>query len=449
MKPRLAEIDRFLKTLDGARNDDELRRLFGTYQASYDTDLPDDPDSPEYRDRQFKLYVHLHGREYSTQYEHTPFDVATIARAPFPYSTGSWRTVGNQLIAIGYLIKAMELPKGARILEFGPGWGNTTIALGRMGYDVTAVDIEQNFVELIRERSKMESGHNVTVNPGDFLSIESVDQPYDAILFFECFHHCADHQRLIAGFDKALKPEGLICFAAEPITRDFPVPWGLRMDGESLWAIRKNGWLELGFNLDYFERTMARHGWRLTQQVSRDSPWASVLIARRASEAIGRWNFRDGALRSIIGVFTDSGVHADGRAGYLMHGPYVAIARGRYVVQVFLDTSGPKSGTVELDVASDSGQTVHAVRRIKLDGDQSVLDLPFELTGAVPDLEIRIRSEVQTRVGLTGARLIGDPHPAVSQTSSARFNDGGRSGRWRRSAANGLDRLADRLRAGA
>jgi protein-L-isoaspartate O-methyltransferase len=344
MKPHLDDIDLFLKTLETARDDDELRRLFETYQARYASDLPKDPDSDAYRDRQFELYEHLYGKPYSTEHEHTPFDVATIARTPFPYSTGSSLTVGNQLIAIGYLIKAMALPKGARILEFGPGWGNTTIALGRMGYEVTAVDIEPNFVELLRLRARAEGAPGVSVQLGDFLSIKPGDRPYDAILFFECFHHCADHLQMIAGFDQLLSQQGLVCFAGEPITPDFPLPWGLRMDGESLWAIRKNGWLELGFNLDYFESTMARHGWRITQQTSRESPWASVLLAHRSSEPVALWSFGKGQLHSLVGTVRDGIVHADGRVGYLMHGPYAAIKPGRYTVQLLSPVSELKSG---------------------------------------------------------------------------------------------------------
>lgn len=444
MKPHLDAIDRFLKSLEAARDDDELRLLFGTYQAQYETDLPKDPDSPAYRDRQFELYQHLYGKPYSTDHEHTPFDVTTIARTPFPYSTGSWSTVGNQLIAIGYLIKAMALPKGARILEFGPGWGNTTIALGRMGYEVTAVDIEPNFVELIRVRAAAEGAPGVTVELGDFLSVQPGDRPYDAILFFECFHHCADHLQMIARFDRLLSKQGLICFAGEPITPDFPVPWGLRMDGESLWAIRKNGWLELGFNLDYFESAMARHGWRLSQRTSPESPWASVLIAHRSSEPVAQWSFRNGELHSIVGTVNNGAVHADGRAGYLMHGPYAAVGRGQYEMQFLVRGLEPKAGEIEVDVVSSKGQTVHAARKLDLSTEPAIPDIAFELLEPVTDLEIRVRTEANSRLALAGVRLLHQgstqPHgapPRRLRNLNAR--------RWRRRIASGLQRLAGRI----
>jgi hypothetical protein len=49
----------------------------------------------------------------------------------------------------------------------------------------------------------------------------------------------------------------------------------------SVWAIRKFGWLELGFRTDYFVELLARHGWRTERLVSQDVSWQQVFIARR------------------------------------------------------------------------------------------------------------------------------------------------------------------------
>ena len=53
-------------------------------------------------------------------------------------------------MAVGVIIQTMALAPGSTILELGCGWGNTTIALRpRMGYSVTAIDIDPNFVGLV------------------------------------------------------------------------------------------------------------------------------------------------------------------------------------------------------------------------------------------------------------------------------------------------------------
>lgn len=114
--------------------------------------------------------------------------------------------------------------------------------------------------------------------------IHTLDRQFDAVLFFECFHHCANHQQLVAGLDRVVAPGGKVLFAAEPILDEFPIPWGLRLDGESLWAIRQHGWLELGFQESYFRRLMERHGWSVERADCAETPWGNILVATRRGQ---------------------------------------------------------------------------------------------------------------------------------------------------------------------
>lgn len=282
----LDELDRALARLDAAAaiSDDELRRGFATFRMEFPLALPADPDTPEYRAVQMRFYEWLHGKPYATTNEVSAFDVAAHVRRPFPYSTGSPDTVGHQLIAIGHLIRTLGLREGQSVLEFGPGWGNTTLALARMGCRVTAVDVERNFIDLIAGRARAKD-LEIELLHGDFGLAATIDRRFDAVLFFECFHHCADHQSLVASLDRVVAPGGKVVFAAEPILDEFPLPWGLRMDGESLWAIRRQGWLELGFQETYFRGLLARHGWRVDKVVCPETPWGVIFVARRAAEA--------------------------------------------------------------------------------------------------------------------------------------------------------------------
>jgi hypothetical protein len=116
-----------------------------------------------------------------------------------------------------------------------------------------------------------------------FLDIDSLDQKFDAILFFESFHHCSDHQTLLAKLKTVLVEGGRVFFAAEPITPTFSQPWGLRLDGESLWAIRRFGWLELGFQDSYFVRTLQRGGWVAKKHLAQDTHLGQIYEARRAN----------------------------------------------------------------------------------------------------------------------------------------------------------------------
>ncbi len=265
----------------GAISDDALRAAFQTFEYRPDLSrLPKDPFSLEYRQFQDELYRQISGRDryFAQEAERTPFDLATALRRPFPYSTASCTTVGNQLIMQGFLIRHLALPRGARILEFGPGWGNTTLHLAQMGFDVTAVDVYDGFTDLIGARAA-QIGVTVTTAVSDMLDFRA-REPYDAVVFFECFHHCTDHMGMLEHL-RGFVADGPALFAAEPISWDMPYPWGIRLDGISVWSIRKFGWFELGFRPDYFAAALRRSGWSSRVYHSDDAPDCSVYVARQ------------------------------------------------------------------------------------------------------------------------------------------------------------------------
>ena len=400
-------IESFLRQCNSAPNDIELRKVFATYHAEYDLRLPPDPFSESYHRRQLEIYETLAGRPYTPTNEVSDFDSDLASVSPFPYSNDSCELVGNQLIAIGFLIKHLGVRKGSKVLEFGPGWGNTTLALSKMGVDVTAVDIERNFCDLINKRAKLEQLKINVVN-ADFSHINTLRCEYDAVLFFECFHHAVDHQGLMAAFDRVVKPGGVVCFASEPITADFPIPWGLRMDGESIWAIRRNGWLELGFNERYFEQAMRRHGWNLTWHRGHDSPWASVVIASRNSESGGSYSTASGQLFTIIGSKNVEGaIVGSGQQGYLVFGPYIKLPRGKYRAYYVLERS-KTNGVVEIDVSIANGNAVVAEKMINLRNlTNDELSIDFELKDLAEGLEVRV--SCQKGACLTVSKLVIAP----------------------------------------
>lgn len=280
----LEELDREIALADEAAriSDDAMRRALAGFRfAARSPKLALDPDSREYRQTQMDLYKLVSGRDAYASFvnEHTPFDLQTAAVRPFPYSTRSFTTVGEQLMSVGFLIRAMALETGGSILEFGPGWGLTTLELIQMRYDVTAVDVNPLFLDLIGDRARRLE-QSVSLVNADMLEYRAA-QRFDRVLFYECFHHCSDHQRLVSRLDELVAPGGAVVFAGEPIDDDFAQPWGLRLDGMSVWSIRKFGWLELGFRTDYFRQLLNCHGWRLDAVTSQDVPGLRVFIARR------------------------------------------------------------------------------------------------------------------------------------------------------------------------
>jgi 2-polyprenyl-3-methyl-5-hydroxy-6-metoxy-1,4-benzoquinol methylase len=279
----LDELDEKLHEINEAWNvsDDAMRSVFTSFEMAYPDDMPSDPYSSDYSERVFDLYKVISGRDrYEVQNEHMDFPVD--ANRPFPFYTESPQTVGHQIMGIGFIITTMQLPPGSSVLELGAGWGNPTIALARMGYDLMAVDINETFADLIKERAQKLSLDVASVT-GAFLEVDKLGRTFDAVLFYESFHHCSDHVELISKLAGVLNAGGKVFFAAEPITDAFPVPWGIRMDGESLWAMRQNGWLELGFQESYFVRTLLRLGWVATKHEEPVSFLTTVFEATRAN----------------------------------------------------------------------------------------------------------------------------------------------------------------------
>jgi hypothetical protein len=59
-----------------------------------------------------------------------------------------------------------------------------------------------------------------------------------------------------------------------------PYPWGLRLNGESLRAIGKWGWLELGFSESYFYELLHRNDLCFRRFRCIESHWADIIIAK-------------------------------------------------------------------------------------------------------------------------------------------------------------------------
>ncbi|MBP0492357.1 class I SAM-dependent methyltransferase [Pararoseomonas indoligenes] len=393
----LEELDEALAECDRAErvSDDAMRAVFGTFRIDPPAGMPEDPFSDAYRQAQMGIYATIAGRDYALANEATPLDVDAALRRPFPYSTGSATTAGEHLMGIGFALRAMALPPGSRVLEFGPGWGNTTLELARLGHHVTCVDVEPRFCELIRRRAARED-LSIEVVQDDFFWAERSTATFDAVLFFECFHHCADHLRLLRALQARVAEGGRLFFGGEPITADFPQPWGVRLDGNSLWAIRKNGWLELGFHQDYFQRALARTGWSGRRIPCADPPWATVWEARRLTKMALYLHASDDRVQTATGQREGGAILLDGTAGTGLYGPYVPLARGRWTARLHFRPDAPASGTAVMDVSAANGSARLAARAVQgeaLVAEGWVATLPFEAAEDLIGVEVRLFCE--------------------------------------------------------
>ncbi len=262
-----------------AESDDRGRAFVTGFELAA-PNMPDDPFSPAYADAQWALYERIARRgAYELANEASEVNLDVALAMPYPYGSGSAGQVSEQLLAWGFIIKALDPQPGWRAVEFGPGWGNLTLQLTTMGVDVTAVEVDGDFAELIRRRTSRPD--KIHIQQTDMLSFVPEGR-YDAAIFFESFHHCSRHLEMLDRLRETVTDDGVIAFAGEPVGW-MPYPWGLRLDGMSLWSVRRYGWLELGFSRAYFTEALRRAGWHGERVNNRSlGNLADVILVRRA-----------------------------------------------------------------------------------------------------------------------------------------------------------------------
>jgi SAM-dependent methyltransferase len=385
-----SELDAKIAECDRARSDEAMRALFSTFRMQVPENLPADPFAAEYRDKQLALYEEIAGIPYSLENEATKFDIEAALQRPFPYNTGSSATAGEYFMSIGFVLNVMALQGEASILEFGPGWGVTTLHLAKLGHKVTVIEIEPCFCELIR-RTAEQAGVNIEVINADFFHIENETRKFDAVLFYDCFHHCADHMRLLKALDNVVSPNGRVFFGGEPISNEFSFPWGLRLDGWALWGIRKQGWMELGFREDYFSQALMRSGWFGRKLSIAGQNRLRVWEARRLSEVTFEYPAGAVEMQSEIGKLVDGALVLDGsRKGTGIYGPYLDLPAGSYRAQIQFGGS-PTYGEALMDVTANCGNVCLAKRKLNFSGEPRVCPgLDFVVSPGHAGIEVRL-----------------------------------------------------------
>lgn len=280
-----AEIDRLRALMDRSFSQWMRARATFTYYEDVAA-LPPDPLSDAYRDAQLALYCEISGRPAYEPWTAEPvaIDVASGGDpSPFPFSSGDGELIGGHLVAMGHIMQALWQSKpGTRhtLLEYGCGSGFTTMFLAASGFRVTAVDINADalaVVDMMSDSRKL----GIRTHCGEFGDVPVEGERYDVIFFYEAFHHCLDFVPVLRRLREHLADDGIMMFAGEAIYTTFQKPWGLRVDGASLWEIRTRGWLELGFREDFFIGVLAQTGWSCDKLRFAGSP--DIYVARKAA----------------------------------------------------------------------------------------------------------------------------------------------------------------------
>ena len=247
-----------------------------------------DPFSEEYRDLVLEIYYDLRGNRDPYQPARDeqsgivmPDNLSTGV-SPWNFRNASF--VAEFLLSWGHIMQGLDLPanSNAKVLEYGVGSGQLLLFLARLGLQVYAVDIDRASLELVRAQA--EAGCIPVKTEQAAFGEGFVSESFDRFIFFEAFHHALGFLPLLNLLRRRLNPGGKLLLCGEPVVGEpiaaVPYPWGPRLDGLSVFCIRRYGWMELGFTTAFLIEAFHRTGWLVTVNSMPNCWRATTYVAK-------------------------------------------------------------------------------------------------------------------------------------------------------------------------
>lgn len=186
------------------------------------------------------------------------------------------------------VIRELEIPPGAEVLELGVGTGLTLDAYPSH-CRVTGVDLAADMLEKARARVARHGWSHVTLRQADAMNLAFPDRSFDYVMAFHVVSVVPDARRMMAEMRRVCRPEGTIT-----VINHFrsTIPWVARLQRAVDPVFRRMGWttLELeellaggGVEVDRVWKTSRRSLFTIIQAHPRIAP--RVAPAREALEA--------------------------------------------------------------------------------------------------------------------------------------------------------------------
>lgn len=226
-----------------------------------------DPFSEEYFARQMYIYSQLSGRDFNqTDNEMLLVD---SGRHVNNYSAriADLQFIAHHVSTVSSAIQVAGLSSGAKVLDIGCGTGLSSEVMAQCGAEVTAVDINPIYIDIVSRRAAR-LGLPIKACNSDILEyVAGQTGVYDAVFFFESLHHIPRPWELLQKLSAHLKPNGKFIIAGEPISfpsfqRWWP-HWGVRLSAEDVYVARKYGWYETGFSEEFLRMMFERAGYSM------------------------------------------------------------------------------------------------------------------------------------------------------------------------------------------
>jgi 2-polyprenyl-3-methyl-5-hydroxy-6-metoxy-1,4-benzoquinol methylase len=100
--------------------------------------------------------------------------------------------------------------KGKKILDMGAGYGTTSSYLTQMGYEVTAIDLDEDSIKIAKDLDPQINYLKVNAE-----SLPFKKQSFDTIVLRDALHHFygeSDFEKVKSEIIRVLKPKGVLIF---------------------------------------------------------------------------------------------------------------------------------------------------------------------------------------------------------------------------------------------
>ncbi len=284
MRCTAGELDHFVATSDSLGGPGSLGcQNFWSgfcYEPTYLVNQELDPFSEEYVSEQIKLYEEISGRVYDVrQHEMSTFDVERHIAATNPYDHSDPGALAVHLQRLSRALRFAGPQRGEVLLDMGCGWGLSSELAAYLGLTVIAVDVNPSFVRLVNERAKR--GKRLITAMASTFEEFTPSEPADIALFYECLHHAVRPWLVLRRLVNGLKQGGRLVLAGEPINNFWWKNWGMRLDPISIYCIRKYGWFESGWSLDFLRKVVHRSGFVPRTYPDSDSEIGYAIVGEK------------------------------------------------------------------------------------------------------------------------------------------------------------------------
>ena len=130
------------------------------------------------------------------------------------YATGKETVADASAAMTQHLLDSAEIAPGLRVLDIACGFGGTLRTLARRGCQVKGIDISETCVDHARKgNAKAGLADRIEVTVGDFHSIDSAPDTWDAVVCQEAIIHSPDRPKVFAEVHRILRAGGVFAFS--------------------------------------------------------------------------------------------------------------------------------------------------------------------------------------------------------------------------------------------